>query len=240
MSDLVQNPVWQAEQLGQPMPASVHGVSVALPRWQDVVGYEEKKPETMARLSSGYPRFLIHPLVLELGRHLGNGQPCLPFPSLRVAERCAAFVCQTTGAEARVASRDDIHGVVANERGQAALRSFWQHTGWIVSSRQAEAHLAGRRSLPDDQAIRHSLRRQLAEFYECPETDVFLTPTGMAAVHAALQAVNARTPNRPAVQLGFPYVDTLKLQQKFGPGGVLLHDLETIETDLEQLDRKSV
>jgi cystathionine gamma-synthase len=38
-------------------------VSVALPRWQDVVGYEEKRPEVMDRLRCGYPRFVIHPLV---------------------------------------------------------------------------------------------------------------------------------------------------------------------------------
>jgi len=68
MNDLLQAPVWQPEALGQPLPASTHGISVALPRWRDVVAYEEKSPEVMARLSSGYPRFLIHPLIIELGR----------------------------------------------------------------------------------------------------------------------------------------------------------------------------
>ena len=43
--DLFQQPVWKGEELGQPIPASAHAVSVALPRWQDVVGYEEKDPE---------------------------------------------------------------------------------------------------------------------------------------------------------------------------------------------------
>ena len=68
--DLLQNPIWKAEELGQPMPDSVHAVSVALPRWQDVVGYEEKSPEVMERLSCGYPRFVIHPLVQAVARQM--------------------------------------------------------------------------------------------------------------------------------------------------------------------------
>ena len=57
--DLYQNPVWKAEELGRPIPDSVHAVSMALPRWEDVVGYEEKHPETLDHLGSGYPRFVI-------------------------------------------------------------------------------------------------------------------------------------------------------------------------------------
>ena len=53
---------------------------MALPRWQDVVGYEEKKPEVVNALTSGYPRFFIHAEVRELARQIGDGQPCLPFP----------------------------------------------------------------------------------------------------------------------------------------------------------------
>jgi cystathionine gamma-synthase len=79
------------------------------------------------------------------------------------------------------------------------------------------------------------LRRQLAGFYDCHETDVFLAPTGMASVFAALRAVCERVPGRPTAQLGFPYVDTLKLQQKLGAGGILLHHLDTIESKLRSL-----
>ena len=233
--DLLQNPLWRAEQLGQPIPASTHAVSVALPRWQDVVGYEEKTAEVMERVASGYPRFVIHPLVQELGRQLGHEQPCLPLPSLRAAELCAGFVRRTGMTDAKVVTHNGICGVVANGPGNTALRSFWQHTGLIVSSRQAEAHLAGRGPGHDDALVRRSLRQQLAGFYDCDETDVFLAPSGMASVFAALQAVNHRTPGRPSAQLGFPYVDTLKLQQKFGPGGILLHRLDSLESRLRGL-----
>ena len=233
---LLQEPMWQAEQLGRPIPTSTHAVSVALPRWRDVVGYEEKSAEVMAKLSSGYPRFVVHPLVQELARRLGNGLPCLPFPSARVAEMCAEFVHRTSGEIARVISREGLNAVVAQGGpGYTALRAFWQHTGLIVSSRQAEACLAGRQAKASDEARRASLRRQLAGFYDCAESDVFLAPTGMASVFAALQAVNRRSPGRPSAQLGFPYVDTLKLQQKFGPGGILLHRLSTVASRLQGL-----
>jgi cystathionine gamma-synthase len=115
------------------------------------------------------------------------------------------------------------------------LKAFWQHTGLIVSSRQAEAILTGRRSQGDGAAVRRSLREQLAGYYDCAPDDVFLAPSGMAAQFAALQAVRTRWPGRPTLQLGFPYVDTLKLQQKMGDGGVLLHDLNRLDDELRDL-----
>jgi cystathionine gamma-synthase len=239
---LLQKPVWQAQDLGQPIPASTHAVSVALPRWQDVVGYEEKKPEVVERLSTGYPRFVIHPLVQELGRHIGRGLPGLPFPSVRTAELAAEFVRRTGDLSAKVATRDGVFGVLTNEeKGFAALRAFWQHTGLIVSSRQAQALLDGRGAGSAKEGAHESLRRQLADFYDCAETDVFLAPTGMAATFAALRAVMERTHNAPTIQLGFPYVDTLKLQQKLGHDGILLHHLGAFETELRAvLDRQPV
>jgi cystathionine gamma-synthase len=233
--DLLREPVCRAEELGRPIPDSVHAVSVALPRWQDVVGYEEKSPGVMAHLSSGYPRFVIHPLVLELARRLGGIQPCLPFPSANAAAMGAAFVRQQSGAAAQTVARDGVHGVVTTDAGALALKAFWQHTGLIVSTRQAEAILSGRGDTADAAEARRSLRRQLAGFYDCAEDDVFLLPTGMTAQFAALRAVMQRSPGLPTAQLGFPYVDTLKLQQKIGHGATLLHDLDTIADDLHAL-----
>src|SRR5208337_2201268 len=87
----------------------------------------------------------------------------------------------------------------------------------------------------EDHEVRRSLRRQLAGFYDCAEEDVFLTPTGMAAIFAGLRALLRLAPGQPCVQLGFPYVDTLKLQRKVGHGGILLHRLEDAEADLGRL-----
>jgi cystathionine gamma-synthase len=229
---LIRQPVWRSDDLGQPLPDTVHAVSVALPRWQDVVGYEEKRPEVMNRLKAGYPRFVIHPLVQELAHRFAGDKPCLPFPSAGSAELCAGFIQQQGGGSAEIREINGVFGVLTSEAGQVALRAFWQHTGLIVSTRQAEATLAGRSDESNAAALRDSLRRRLATFYDCAPDDVFLATTGMAAQFAALRAVMQRSPGHFTAQLGFPYVDTLKLQQKFGHGGILLHNLDTIADDL--------
>jgi cystathionine gamma-synthase len=239
--ELLDKPVWESADLGKPLPASTHAVSVALPRWQDVVGYEEKKPEVLERLATGYPRFVVHPLVQELAQHVSGGRPGLPFPSQIAAEQAAAFVRRTSDPSAKVISRDGVFAVSAAPAGLTALRSFWQHTGLIVSSRQAEALLKRRKRPSDSEEAHRSLRRQLADLYNCAETDIFLAPTGMAAIFAALQAVVKRTPGKPTAQLGFPYVDTLKLQEKLGHGGILLHHLGEIGPELRALlDRQTI
>lgn len=232
---LQSTPPWRPEDLGRPLPDSPHAISVTMPRWDDVVGYEEKRPAVMERLRSGYPRFLVHPLVRAVAEALAPGRPCLPFPSRRVADQCAAYIATTTGAPAEIVSRDALAAVATTPAGEPALRAFWQHTGLIVSTRRAEAFLAGRPAAADGPAVLGSVRQRLAALYGCAEGDVFLAPTGMAAQHAALRAAQRLHPGRPTAQLGFPYVDTFKLQQKFGPGAFLLHDLTPIAADLESL-----
>jgi len=233
--DLCQNPIWEGKELGRPIPESPHAISVALPRWQDVTGYEEGRPDVIGKLSTGYPRFVVHSFVRALASRLGGEGACLPFPSLRVAEQCADFIRRSSGEAARLIPESGVTGVATSDAASSCLKAFWQHTGLIVSSRQAEALLAGRKDGNEDAAVRGSLRRHLAGFYDCAPDDVFLAPSGMAAQFAALQTVRSFRPSQPTAQLGFPYVDTLKLQQKLGDGGILLHDLEYIEADLSRL-----
>jgi len=239
--DLLKQPVWQGAELGHPLPDSTHAISVALPRWEDVVGYEEKNPEVVNKLALGYPRFVFHPLIRELAKQIGQGHPCLPFPSLSVAKIAAAYVRFAARTTANIVLGKGVFGVITTDEGAPALKDFWQHTGLIVCSRQAEAAIAGQADIADAASVRESLRRRLAEFYHCEPDDVFLAPTGMAAQYAALRAVNERKPDLRTVQFGFPYVDTLKLQQKLGAGAHLLHDLDHIETGLREiLSRESI
>lgn len=235
--DLLTRPAWRPEDLGMPLPDCTHAVSMVLPRWEDVVGYEEKRASVMSRLRCGYPRFMIHPLVAELAHRISEDAACLPFPSRDAALACARFVDQVTGEESRVAEHGGVFGVISSAKGgEDALKAFWQHTGLIVSTRRAEAVLKG--WIVDDEngaTARERLRGRLAELYECGVEDIHLAPTGMAAQFAALRAVMSRRPGCPTAQLGFCYVDTLKLQQKFGSGATLLHDLGAIGHDLEDL-----
>jgi cystathionine gamma-synthase len=233
--NLLHDPAWRAEELGQALPDSLHAVSVALPRWQDVVGYEEKWPDVISRLQCGYPRFVIHRLVQELARFIAGDRLCLPFPSQHTAQQCVTFIHRHCGADTRVVERDGHFGVATSAEGYDSLKAFWQHTGLIVSTRRAEAALNSRKPAQDSQDVFASLLRQLAALYDCSPDDVFLQPSGMAATFAALRTLMLRSPGRPTVQIGFPYVDTLKLQEKFGHGADLLHDLGRSPTDLRAL-----
>ena len=121
--DLFEDPLWKATDLGRPIPESLHAISVALPRWQDVVGYEEGRPEVIERLASGYPRFVIHPLVQTLAQRLGGGMPCLPFPSSRAAQMCGDFIRRSTGEGADFVTRHGVYGVRTSETGKPFFRT---------------------------------------------------------------------------------------------------------------------
>lgn len=216
------------------MPGSAHSVSMALPSWDHVVGYEEKRPDVMRHLKTGYPRFVIHPLVQQVARELAPEGSCLPLPSAAVCAQCLQFL-RSNGADGRLVARDGMSGVATNAQGADLLKAFWQHTGLIISTRQAAWWLENRDSTPPESEARKGLRSILAGFYDCEPGDVFLLPTGMAAQYAALRVLRALNPGLPTAQLGFPYVDTLKLQQKFGSGGILLHQLQSIQAELEAL-----
>lgn len=41
-------------------PHTPHAISVSLPTWGDVVGYEEGEKRVMDSMVTGYPRFFIH------------------------------------------------------------------------------------------------------------------------------------------------------------------------------------
>ena len=64
--NLLSDPAWQGCDLGHPLPDSPHAVSVALPRWRDVIAYEEKDPACRVALKTIYPRFGLHPLIRKL------------------------------------------------------------------------------------------------------------------------------------------------------------------------------
>ncbi|MCP4198162.1 MAG: PLP-dependent transferase, partial [Proteobacteria bacterium] len=51
-----------------------------------------------------------------------------------------------------------------------------------------------------------------------PEKNVFLFPSGMAAIFFSSLVLGEIRGGLKSVQFGFPYVDTLKLQEKIGPG----------------------
>ena len=200
---------------------------------RDVRGYEEKNPETVRQLTSGYPRFVVHPFTRRLTEHLVATTPALVgqavwlTTSAPMAQALAAHLGGlATGA--RLIDRDGMHGVShpATPELQSLAKTYLQNLGGFLSSREAEDHLVRLKLLPaiypeelstGDAAleVRQALRRALPG---TTDADVLLAPSGMSAIHAAfracadLQAGRGRT---VWLQLGWLYLDTIAILKKF-------------------------
>jgi cystathionine gamma-synthase len=227
--DLFTQPLCRLEDLGNPIPDSPHAVSVTIPTWDSVIGYEEEDPQVMATLRCGYPRFFCHPLVKRLferavERFAGEKETALVFASNAAARRCAAFLCRVSGESLAVAHHDWGEGSAASVLvfPQALRREgllYWRYCGEIVSSRQAQQLLGEGEAIAE--AVMDSanvLGKRLASWAGEPSSQVHLFPSGMAAIHAAFRAVTTIRPGLKTVQLEFPYVDVFCIQKSLGVG----------------------
>ena len=244
--DLLIDPCWQGSDLGHPMPDATHAVSMALPRWQDVVAYEEKDPACRQALQTIYPRFGLHPLLQTLSNQMAmDGLTAWPYASEAVA-RVAEAHCRRKAPTATIelTNAGPLAALQTDASASPHARAFWQHTGLGASSRQAAIAL-GRESAPSPSkadAARAAVRERLAGIYGINVAHISLHTAGMAGLHAALTAIQTLRPGRPTLQLGFPYVDVLKQPQVVFHGGELLQssDLSTVADSLDQLQPAAV
>ena len=244
--NLLNDPCWQASDLGLPLPDAPHAVSVALPRWQDVIAYEENDPACRNALQTIYPRFGLHPLLRELVDEIASPEGSAWPYSSEAAARAAAAHCQRkappgTTAVIRTAG---LWCLKADSQATQHARAFWQHTGLGATSRQVAIALK-REQAPASKAgqeARRIVRERLAEIHGIDVARISLHTSGMAGLHAALTAVQALRPNRPTLQLGFPYVDVLKQPQVVFHGGELMQisNLPEVAQTLDQLQPAAV
>jgi cystathionine gamma-synthase len=245
MQDLLTNPIWQEETLGQPLPPSPHAVSVSLPCWKHVIGYEEGDVAVTSRMQAGYPRFFIPRVNLQLeesvlAAHGEPGQTCLIFPSEAAVSRAATYVL----------NREDIYSLQTLEltdvnlwallgpaECRASMRLYWRFSGETVSSRRATAALEKRPDSSDGDTAKATIRARLARLAKVSPADIFLFPSGMAAVFAVHRLLMELWPERQSVQLDFPYVDVLKVQEQFGDG-VHFYPMVT-EESLQQISARA-
>jgi cystathionine gamma-synthase len=219
--------------LGQRIPPSPHAVSCSLPTLANVRGYEEKDPETMRRLTSGYPRFVVHPFSRQLASHLGATTPALAGQTLwltssaRMAEALAKTL-KPIAPGAAVFSSQGVFGVSHPPDPEVfgRAKTFLQNIGGFLSSREAEDQLvhralldrvAAEETFAGDSAaeVRRVLRRALPG---TADADLLLATSGMNAIYAAftasaeLQAARGRT---VWLQLGWLYLDTIAILRRF-------------------------
>lgn len=220
------------QDLGQPIPSDPHAVSVSLPLWEHVKGYEEGVPSVINAMKLGYPRFVYHPLIKKLAaeceqKFATSDEFCLPFPSERVAKLCVKY-CESGKVEKFA---EGIFAVALKKGLEKSAKEFWMHAGLIVSSRRAEAIFGNSNRAAGNS--KELIKRKLASLTNAAENDIYLFPSGMGAIFTAYQLVS----DKATIQLGFPYVDTLKIQEKFGKAKFLNYksadDLKALETELK-------
>ncbi|PSS30964.1 hypothetical protein PHLCEN_2v2489 [Hermanssonia centrifuga] len=346
--------------LGASVPAfTAHAISVSLPTWDDVVGYEEGDKRVLDVMVTGYPRFFIHLSIRKLARiceqKFGvNNEQAMLFPTRKIAQACRSFMvdhsCQPgppvpvrlvqffispEDASASTATGVELHIALFSAEAFPLAKQFWQHSGLGISSRLAEyclsmlpddteapsptttstrvpakrtgsnRHYSAKSSLSSppcssplsvpeppaaevlsaDQAVyleerygrnlplesaanaKRALRRRIAGVLvrdspsdwseaggheaelgpstrgvkEVTEDDVYLFPTGMTAIWNAHQLALGVMPLAKSICFGFPYTDTLKILQKWGPGYHFYgHGLDKDIDDLEILLAKEV
>lgn len=228
MRDLFTSPAYEEHDLGIPLPDDRHAISVCLPTWDSIIGYEEKRDKVMTKLSAGYPRFFIHPMVerlfIECKKAVASEGECVVvFPHKDAAQRALRFVEKRTSEAMRIAGYDGLQVLVGPESTYDIAMEYWQYAGEVVTSRQALDVLDG------DGLWKYNtdaLLRRLEGFGGYENGDVFLYESGMSAVFAVHRILSKFTPGKKTLQLDFPYVDVLKVQNNFASGAVFLYEAE--------------
>ena len=229
-------PLHLPEHLGRPIPDSPHAVSACLPTWADNIGYEEGEPRVTETLTTGYPRFVYNRFCRDLFESVGEKvtgpeHQCLVFPSEAAADRARSLINYRLDANAaeivalsdlaQADEHNDMHAVVFPVEHARMAQDAWQHMGEGISSRQAQDLLEG----PQDevtlvaQEARSQISSRVATLASVPAEFTWLASCGMSGFAALHRALDRLAPGLPSVQFGFPYVDSLKVQQLCGPAG---------------------
>ncbi len=224
--DLSAEPAWQEKDLGLPLPDSPHACSVCLPTWDSIIGYEEGREKIMKRLRTGYPRFFKHPTVERLfdnakAEVAGENEEIIVLPTRSAVQRAHRWVERRAQTAVRSTSFNGLHALIVPAKAKADADAYWRFSGEVVSSRQAQDFLDGK---PREGTKSHLIARALTKFTGSTLENTFVFASGMAAVTSVLRALPGVQNGRKTLQLEFPYVDCLKVQEHFGHGVVYLNE----------------
>lgn len=226
MRDLLVNPAWQEEDLGIPLPDSTHACSVCLPTWDAVVGYEEGRDKILRRLRTGYPRFFKHPTVERIFDNArtelaAEGEDVLVLPTKISAQRAHRWLERQAETAIRSASFHGFHALIFPDKVKKLSDLYWRFSGEGISSREAQDHLDGNLR---EGSKSHLLSRAIAKLNGGQPDDTFIFASGISAGLAALRSLPGVREGKKTLQIEFPYVDSLKIQERFGFGVVYLNE----------------
>lgn len=231
----------------------------------DFVPSSRTTAETQAvtsRLSCIIYRKEFWPIVKQVWMHTGNGI------SSRRAEFCLdaledgflvekgknhestdkAFQRLCKGPR-RYQGKGSLAGLTRDHEGREYAQFIEERFGRNLSTSLADkAKLAVRRRisgvLTADVELNEALEKSSSEgrLAGLTEDDVYLFPTGMSAIFNTHQILTLAREPMKSICFGFPYVDTLKILEKWGPGCVFYghgssSDLDDLESRLLKGER---
>ncbi|KAK0610666.1 pyridoxal phosphate-dependent transferase [Bombardia bombarda] len=170
--------------LGESLPPKdQHAVGVHLPKWADTVGWASREPRVVEAMTTGYPRFFIPRVVDQLAERLAK------------AAYMQLFAVTLNGGIAKICP------YLINQRDAENLDS--KERIFVVSypaALSATAKAIPRETRFAADSARCQIAARFASGQSCPDlpvdpADVFLYPTGMAAISEAAAAIKACRPN---------------------------------------------
>lgn len=224
--DLSADPAWQEKDLGIPLPDSPHACSVCLPTWNSVIGYEEGRDKVLKRMRVGYPRFFKHPTVERIFENAKaeialESEDVVVLPTRASVQRAHRWVERRAETAVRISSYHGFQALIVPAKAKTEANLYWRFSGEIVSSRQAQDFLDGR---VREGSKSHLIARAVAKFTGAEPDHTFVFSSGMAAVTSVLRALPGLAKGKKTLQIEFPYVDCLKVQEFFGQGVVYLNE----------------
>lgn len=230
---------------GQTLPLNnIHAVSVSMPFLQDVIDYEEQTPQILEKITSAYPRFVMHPYLKTLAKYIKE--------KYSVNEAYEVVLLSSQKAVEVVSNKYFIHnkieinepfGVILVQNGTTQLNKvlkFIQHVGYNLSSRLAEDYLfeiglidkKHIEELENKENAYEILTSNIALAYNQPKQNVCLTPSGMNAVYCALRGlktIQAKNGKNRLIQLGWLYLDTMNIVEHYFDENKIFYDINNLD-----------
>jgi len=205
--------------LGSVVPSSPHATVVSLPTLADIEGYERKEDRVWKTISAGYPRFVRNRLVQEAAQQAAQKYKRTGELFPVVSQKSAQDLLKWAGILNAQLEQEADWVLISIPPGPAVekLAKLIQHTGTLISSRQAEAYL---KNVPRQQSA--SATEKIKSFCapyltQAKVENIQISLSGMNAAYAAVTAVNQiQNPKGKNIwiQLGWLYVDSAKILEK--------------------------
>lgn len=231
--------------IGSQIPESPHAMCVSLPDMRAVIGYEEKDPEVMRAVQSGYPRFVTHRYILRLVEHFKRELEVEDFELFLVGS-VQALASLSAYVACSQSSTGSLHGIfyyICPRRDELRKRAFQllQHTGYGISSRHAERLLDQLGLLQEnerfdevrfEEGAKKIVTETVAKQASTTPDNVVLANSGMNAFFAGFKAAEDMQAKRGKdvwIQLGWLYLDTNKVLERLSSSNtrfVAIYDVE--------------